>query len=401
MFHGSEPARPRTGKGGVGKHRATDHLEATPVGMTPRPDTAVATRRANYTYALRNKPSTAAERPHGRRHVDPTHMDHSDEAKRQAGTIGKNRAIVNEAQMRAAAYYADRATHTLPQPDGAESNLYLTSYYYTPVARQRAAARDANDLSVSANHQSTSVHLAEARLRRMAQEHPQYAQAVADALRDAKGDVALVAREQQLSRKLSAAQYAADSRARVAEIAATTKYHGAADLGRPSPAIEQRVPYALNTSAPRADTRAGAQSGLRISRNPNRESSREATPPPPERRVDRRCYDGPKPYDTVDASGPAYPTPPPVGVSVSLYERPTLVHHDVRQRLECREDMDTLALKRARAARESSVPQGRGTHTAVVGTPALQSPPMQRTRVESRRTGKAHIGPTQKNTRPW
>ncbi|CAD2216956.1 hypothetical protein AGDE_03962 [Angomonas deanei] len=308
--------------------------------------------------------------------------------------------------MREEAYYSSPNKHTVPQPPGQDSNLYLKSYYYTPV--ETTVKPHPNDLSQSANPQATSVQLAEARLRQIERENPRYRPVAEKAMATCAGDFDIVEKENAISRQIQREQYAKDSRKRVEEITKNTKYHGTPDLGSPTPSVEKNIPYALNFSGPRPDSANLEKSGVRITHNHNAESR-----PAPQRvrPVDRRQYNKPKPYDTVNVSGDAYPSPPPVGVSQSIWQKPSLVHHSSRNYRTCTEDKDTLDLKRARA-RQS---QSRDRTDFIFGpAPVGNSPQPRSLRVQTekrmkqqenqnfeRRTGKAHVGPAYKDTSLW
>lgn len=345
-----------------------------------------------------------------RRHLDPHHFTNlSDDAKRAEGRLGRAHVAASEQQRRADAYYAS-GQPSVPQPPGSECNLYLKSYYYTPLSKGDGTSPPPKQPSgFRPDAQSTSFQLSEARLRRIKREHPQYHEEVTRALQQQHGDYGIVPTEQKLSRRVAVEEYAHDSDARVAQIAATTRYHGAPDLGSPTPAIERSVPYALEAISPRADTQLASASHVRFYPGRDRTTTSEEASV---RHHDRHLHDGPAPYDSAVVSGPAYPTPPAVGQQQSLFERPTLVHVDLRRHGTCREDADSLALKRARARSGTSASQEQSDFIFGPG-PALQPHPQtlryrtearwkaQERHAEERRGGRALYPQAYQTTSLW
>ncbi|KPA82010.1 hypothetical protein ABB37_03186 [Leptomonas pyrrhocoris] len=351
------------------------------------------------------------QHPQGRRHLDPNFFTNlSDDAKREEGRYGRAH-VASEQQQQADAYYSTKQS-SVEQPPGEECNLYLKSYYYTPLSKaDRASPPPKVPVSdVGNGAQSTSFKLAEGRLRRLKAEHPEYEAEVNKVLREEHGDYAIVRSQEKLSRKAAVAEYAKGSDARVKQIAATTKYHGAPNLGSPTPSIERNVPYALDDSRSRQDTQLTSNSHVRLFDQRNR---RSAPVEPPVKPRDRREHESPVPYDSADVSKEQYPSPPPIGVRQGIYAKPTMVHIDPRNREQCGEDVDTLNFKRARARSGASQSQ-ESRPDFIFGTgPAPRQPRptlAQRTEsrwkaqerdAEERRTGKAFYPQAYPETSLW
>ncbi|KPI86224.1 hypothetical protein ABL78_4697 [Leptomonas seymouri] len=351
------------------------------------------------------------ERRQGRHHLDPHHFTNlSDEAKREEGRYGRAH-VASERWQQAAAYYATKQPSVV-QPPGDDANLYLKSYYYTPLSKAESKAfQTKRPVSGSRpDAQSTSFQVAEARLRQLEREHPEYKEEVEKVLREQRGDYEIVKTQKKLARKAAVVDYAKSSDARLKQIEATTKYHGAPDLGSPMPSIEQNVPYALDGSHCRKDTQLTSNSHVRLYGERNRCSSPAS---PPVKACDRSLRKGPAPYDSVDISQEHYPSPPPVGVRQGIYAKPMMVHINERHHGQCGEDADTLALKRARAKSGASQSQERHPDFIFGPGPTL-SPPRptlaQRTearwksqehRTEERRVGKALYPQSHKLTSLW
>jgi hypothetical protein len=343
--------------------------------------------------------SSSAQHPQGRRHLDPHHFTNfSDEAKREEGRYGRAH-VASEQQQRAAAYYATKQP-SVAQPPGKECNLYLKSYYYTPLSKADRTSQPpkAPIAGFRSDAQNTSFQLAEARLRRLKREHPEFQEEVDRVLREQHGDYGIVKTQEKLTRKAAVVEYAENSDARMKQIEANTKYHGTPNLGSPAPSIERNIPYALEDSRLRKDTQLVPTSHVRLYGERNRSSSPTEAPVKP---CDRHLHEGPVPYDSAELSKERYPSPPPVGVQQSIYAKPMIVHIDERRHRECGDDADTLALKRARA--KSGTSQSRERHPDFIfgPGPALQQPratlrqrtearwKAQERNTEERRTGKA------------
>ncbi|KAG5493790.1 hypothetical protein JKF63_01622 [Porcisia hertigi] len=354
--------------------------------------------------------SSVRPRVQARRHLDPNFTSLTDDAKRAEGRLGRAHVVSSEQQTREDVYYATGQA-TVVQPPGAECNLCLKSYYYTPLSeRDRPSPQRRQRTGFRADAHTTSFQLSEARLRHIKQEHPEYEGEVTRALQQHHGNYSIVETEKKISRRVAVEGYAHGSDARVAQIEASTKYHGTPDLGSPTPAIERSVPYALGEACqPRADTQLSCASHVRLF------PGRERSSPPPENPVkpyDRHLHDGPAPYDSVTVSGEAYPSPPEVGVRSNIYTKPKLLHTDENRRRSCSEDLDSLALKRARARSGASASQER-PHFIFGPEPAPQArPPSLRYRTEARwkaqerdtqerRTGRALYPQSYRATSLW
>ncbi|KAK7196647.1 hypothetical protein NESM_000603600 [Novymonas esmeraldas] len=417
MYFGEREDRPHTSCKAPAQPRVRGGLVAGSAGIMPSAqhsglgDVAPRPSSSPRRYSMRAGLSSAPQHPHARRHLDPHHFTNlSDDAKRAEGRLRRAHVAASEQQKRADAYYAS-GQPTVAQPPGSECNLYLKSYYYTPLSKADSTSPPPRQTAgFRANAQSTSFQLSEARLRQIKREHPHYEEQAARALQQQHGDYSIVPTEQKLSRRVAVEEYAEGSEARVAQIAASTKFHGPPDLGSPTPAIERSVPYAVGDAcAPRADTQVASTSHVR--HYPNR--GRSSTPTEPSvRPCDRHHFDGPAPYDSTSVSGSAYPTPPAVGEQRSLFSKPTLVHMDERRLRDCVDDVDSLALKRARARSGPAVSEERqdfifGPEPAL---PTRQPTLRHRTEArwkaqerhtEERRTGRALYPQSYQSTSLW
>ncbi|KAG5491471.1 hypothetical protein JIQ42_01374 [Leishmania sp. Namibia] len=416
MFFDSSGDGPRTSWKTPVKPHARDGLTTGSTGIMPneyhsgladiKPQPSLQRR-----YSMRAGLSSAPRHAQGRRHLDPHHFTSlTDDAKRAEGRLGRAHVASSEQQKRADAYYATKQP-TVAQPPGAECNLYLTSYYYTPLSKRDSPSPPIRQpTGFRADAQNTSFQLSEARLRKIKREHPLYEEEVERALQQHHGDYSIVSTEQKISRRVAVEEYAKDSDARVAHIEASTKYHGTPDLGSPASAIERSVPYALTEACPpRADTQLSCTSHVRMYPGRGRSSSPQVTPVKP---CDRHLHDGPAPYDSVAVSGSAYPSPPVVGERCNIYAKPTLVRVDERRHLNCMEDTDSLAMKRARARSGASVSKERPDFIFGPGPPPQVHQPSLRHRTEARwkaqehsaqerRTGRALCPQSYKSTSLW
>ncbi|KAL7696509.1 hypothetical protein N2W54_006893 [Lotmaria passim] len=415
MFGENEPPAHPSGKAAVPAH-PKGGLIAGSTGLMPRAShNGVAVPGVPLHHRVSTGPrageSSGVQRPRGRRHCDPHHFTNlSDDAKREEGRYGRAH-VASVQQRRAAAYYATKQP-SVAQPPGEECNLYLKSYYYTPLSKADGTlpAPKAPVSDLRHNAQSTSFQLAEARLRRLKREHPEYQAEVDRVLREQHGDYRIVETQEKLTRKAAVAEYAENSHARMQQIKAATKYHGSPNLGSPTPTIERSVPYALDDSLGRKDTQLTSTSHVRFFGERNRSSSPTETPAKP---CDRHLHEGPAPYDSADLSKERYPSPPPFGVQQSFYEKPTIVHIDARHYQECREDADSLALKRARARSGASQSQERQPDFIFGAGPTLPQPrptlaqrtearwKAQERNTEERRTGKALYPQSYRTTSLW
>lgn len=192
---------------------------------------------------------------------------------------------------------------------------------------------------------------AQASLHRIQRVHPEYREAAAEALRNYGNDPEIVSREAAISHQIASQAYADGTRQRMAAVEASVQRRYAEDgaaLGLPTASLEASVPYALSHSTPRKDTLEGTGSHRTITRDRNKCT----VPPEPRPSSAKRCYDSrPVPYDTARVAGTQYPSPPAVGVSVGIYQKPLGVRLASQQGCECQEDVDTLDMKRAQAAR--------------------------------------------------
>lgn len=349
--------------------------------------------------------------PQARRHLDPHRFTNlTDDAKRAEGRYGRAHVVETEQRQREAEYYATHQPTVAPLP-GADANLFLTSYNYTPLSRedQLPSAQQSRHRATQ-NSTSTSFQIAEARLRRIQRDHPEYKDLVNSVIDSERGSYSIVPAENKVSRQVAVEEYAKGSGQRMAKIEEETKYHGPPCLGSTTPAIENTVPFALDDSRPRDDTVSAPTTGMRMYPQRNRTSA-------PEDAAIKRCrrplFDGPVPYDTSVASGDAYPPPPKVGVRQGLHERPTLVHIDERRRRLCSEDQDSLAMKRARGRGMAGRYHDQSHFTiGEAPSPAKDTPQSLRQRTEShwkakeraaaeRRTGRAMLPQSYTSTALW
>lgn len=312
--------------------------------------------------------------PTGRRHVDPNHhMNLSDEAKRQEGRLGR--------------------AHVRPPRDS------LTARGLEPAAAQPDWARATN------RNTATSSQEAERRLRRLAagrasasaaaanpQRKAAYEQAARQALDDHHGDPgALVRTEQAIQHRMASDAYASDSAQRQAAVAASLRRRDAGgDYGQPSALgalaarLQAEAPFAMADSTPRADTNTSVTGGGGIRALPTHNSdhfpitgrplatlaatpgyeahgrdsegrrlaAEEARRQRNETHYEARGMRADRPYDDEARGGARYPTPPPVGVSVGVYQKPPTRRPSPghRQAVYARgPDSDSLAADRARA----------------------------------------------------
>lgn len=318
------------------------------------------------------KRSKYDSRPVGRRHLDPHHFTNlSDEAKRQEGRLG--RAHVNG-------------------PHNALTLRTLGSRAGDPAAGGGAAPSGGH--RPHSHNFDTSAQLAEGKLRRIANgrdggegdpaKQEEYQTAARAMLQQYRGDPAIVEQERVLAHRIASDAYANESAQRLAatEDSLRRRYanrqeggcsEGAAGaLGSPALALQSSTPFALDGSAPRGDTNTSVTGyhGIRILKSHNVDHFPLSTAPsasdggeaaaaaaaalhrPNARRYESRGMQGGRPFDDIISSGDRYPSPPPVGVSVGIYQKPMMVrpapgyHGGARTRGE---DRDTLALKRARA----------------------------------------------------
>ncbi|XQJ30322.1 hypothetical protein NXY56_006403 [Leishmania guyanensis] len=366
---------------------------------------------SEHRYSMRAGLPNTSHRPQGRRHLDPHQFTNiSDDAKRAEGRLGRAHVTSTEQQKRADVYYATKQP-SVAQPPGTECNLFLKSYYYTPLSKQDSPSPlPRQRTGFRADAQNTSFQLSEARLRKIKSEHPQYKEEVMRALQDQHGDYSIVSTEQKISRRVAVEEYADGSDARMAHIEASNKYRSTPDLGTPSPAIQNSIPYALSEACPpRADTQLSCASHVRLYPGRGRSSSPPETPVKP---CDRHLHDGSAPYDSTAVSGQAYPSPPAVGERRNIYAKPTLVHIDDRRHRNCVEDLDSLAMKRARARSGTSASQERSDFIFGPGPAPHACKPSLRYRtearwkaqersVEERRTGRALYPQSFKSTALW
>ncbi|GET92114.1 hypothetical protein, conserved [Leishmania tarentolae] len=326
---------------------------------------------------------SAQRHAQGRRHLDPHHFTNfTDDAKRAEGRLGRAHVASSEQQRRADAYYATKQA-TVAQPPGEECNLYLKSYYYTPLSKQDSPSPQPRQTTgLRPDAQSTSFQLAEARLRKIKREHPEYEEEVMRALEQQHGDYSIVPTTQKILRRIAVDEYADGTDSRMAQIGASTKCRCTSDLGSPAPAIQRSVPYALSEDCPpRADTQLLCSSHVRLYPGRNRGSPPSETPVKPR---PRQLHDGPAPYDSTAVSGEAYPSPPAVGKRCNIYAKPTLVHVDERRHRNCVEDADSLAMKRARARSDVIASQKRPDFIFGPGPAPQARPPSLRYRTEER-----------------
>ncbi|KEG15672.1 hypothetical protein DQ04_00011390 [Trypanosoma grayi] len=349
-----------------------NQLMQTEYGITPESNAAARECRPHI-HPQRYVRSKEAEY-RGKKHIDPHHMNLSDEAKREEGRYGK------------------RHISTVAQGRG-QSDFSISA-----MGDNNGTAQNRPNSSPRSKTMNTSVQLAEARVRKLA-EDPRYQQAAREVLQHA-GSVSIVQEEERLLRRVAAEQYAAGSEARCAEL---RSYNRPVDLGQPGDAIQAHVPFALDESAPRPDN---AQEH-RTAHYRNVESKPERQQQQQRRRGGG--YDAQRHLrDNIVLSQNDYPDPPAVGVRVvpRVAPRPSSAQ---KESTECLGNEAALH-SRARGAQRPK----QGMPDFIFGAPP-QLEPQRRTlrgdteerwkaeedRAAQRRTGRAMARQSHRPTALW
>ncbi|ORC93250.1 uncharacterized protein TM35_000011270 [Trypanosoma theileri] len=236
----------------------------------------------------------------GKKHIDPQHMNLSDDAKREEGRYGKRHLQVGN----------NRTT-----------TVEMGQQTTAPVRRGEGPRSKTI---------STSMQLSEARLRQIAKD-PRYNQAASELLQH-RGDPSIVHEEERLSRRVASEKYAQGSSARCAELRDQKRSD---DLGSPAVAIKTRVPFALDASTPRADNVTVHRSAYYR----NAESKQQERPRSSGLHSHRQLQ------DHVELSKNEYPDPPAVGVRVT----PRFGHRPATAQTRPATCLDEEALRRAKA----------------------------------------------------
>lgn len=300
----------------------------------------------------------------GKKHIDPHHMDLSDDFKREQGRCGKKRVF------NASTAKKDSVFNLLAPCKADES----------PV---ECGVRQTN------KNINTSIQLARARLLEISQ-NPQYREAARELLRH-PWDASIVQKEERLSRRVRAVEYAKGSGERCAKL---QEHKKASDLGAPSETMQMRVPFAFDVSTPRPDN-APLSRGCHYR---NVESQ-----PAPVNFVSRSRGDALRRalHDNVVLSQNQYPDPPAVGVRAT--PRASLRRNVLQTQPKMSLEEETLRRSRARCHQSAS---SRMPDFIFGQPPPLETPRVtlrsateerwkaEEDRVARRRTGRAmaHVG---------
>lgn len=371
-------------------------------GLTPRPlhpgqeqekhpHPSVQRRRENASvFQFQYDPRSASAHTHsgGRRHVDPQHVVVSDMEKLEQGRFGK--AACPSSQRQAKGHLVVGANVPTETAQPLEMTPRRAAGYSTP----RSGA--------------TSIQCSEAVLQRMLQDpDPVYREAAQYALSKYKGDSEVVQVEKRLTHQKAAAQFAAECAAKRAkeeallsqreaerrkkqaeeEEAHRAVYHSAEAarrareeaaaqashrLGHMNSYLAAATPFALDidSAAPQQASADTKKTGVKSSYPPKHYQTNFSSiqfasyrSPAMKEAEQEKVKDVPAPFTTapydsiatVLTAGSDYPSPPPVGVSQGLMQKPFLVKRPSRcvgGETRSLMDADTLLQRRAEAIRQ-------------------------------------------------